>query len=302
MQSPLTARPKTRWLALLAVASCGGLDNDPLTTGVVRGQLSEVDSSALVAPVAAPAAELLTRRATLSADGSFELSALPAGSYTLFIVATADKVLEVQVAVRAGSISELGLLTPVPGAFIDARLSQPSLAASALVTVQGTPYVDQKFALASALLTIGPLPQGSFEFVAQASGTEQRWNSQLAEGERQTVTVSFAPTTGCVAAGRTCPSGLVCANDGSCVACLLSTDCAAGLTCEDQTCVGTFTACASCSSDDQCGTGNWCTALDDHRAICVAPCGSSGGCNSGFTCREGSCLPASDDACGHHDD
>lgn len=302
------ASPPTTWLrigclALLALAGCGGLANDPVSTGTVRGRLSEMDPSALVAPVVAPAADALTQRAVIHADGAFELPSLPPGDYSLFVVATAQKVLRVSATVRAGGISDLGLLTPQQGAFIDARLSQPSLAATALVTVEGTPYADQKFALASAQLAIGPLPEGNYEIVARASGTEHRSFSQVGVGERQSVTVSFgAPPSGCTAAGASCPPGLVCASDGSCVACLEDKDCASGLTCHERACVGTPAACSCCSSDDQCGAGDMCLALSERRAICIVPCGSGGSCELGFTCHFGFCIPASDSACPAHDD
>jgi hypothetical protein len=283
----------------------------------VRGRLEDFDSNAQIA--AAPEGESVFRRATLHADGSFELQGLRPGDYSLFVVASADKVLKVRATVRSGSIADLGHLTPKQGAFIDVRLSQPSLAATALVTVLGTPYIDQKFALSSARVAIGPLPEGRYELVAQANDSRTQWESYVAEGARKSATVRFgSPPNGCLAAGSSCPPGLVCASSGMCVACLQSSHCAAGLTCVDNECVGTPNACAPCSSDSQCdGSGsqcdssdgqciasNICLAVDESHAICIAACGAGGACAFGFMCHYGLCLPGSEDVCegGSHDD
>lgn len=318
-----TILPRIGWLAIFAIAGCGGFENDPLTTGAMRGRLDleDFDSSALIA--AAPEGESLFHRATLHADGSFELQGLRPGDYSLFVVAKADRVLKVRAKVRSGSVADVGYLEPRPGAFIDARLSQPSLAATALVTVLETPYADQKFALSSARVAIGPLPEGRYELVARANDTETHWESYVAEGARKSATVRFeSPPNGCLAAGSSCPPGLVCASSGMCVACLQSSHCAAGLTCVDNKCVGTPSACAPCSSDSQCDSGvsqcdssdgqciasNVCLAADESHAICIAACGADGACANGFMCHYGLCLPGSDEVCedgdrdGDHDD
>jgi hypothetical protein len=296
-----TVLPRIGWLAIFAIAGCGGFENDPLTTGVVRGRLKDFDSSALVA--AAPEGESLFHRATLHADGSFELQGLRPGDYSLFVVAKADKVLKVRATVRSGSVADLGSLEPRPGAFIDARLSQPSLAATALVTVLETPYADQKFALSSGRVAIGPLPEGRYELVARANDTETHWASYVAEGARTSETVEFgSPPNGCLAAGASCPPGLVCGSDGNCVACLQSSDCAAGLACVGNACVGTPNACACCSSDGQCGARNACLAVDERHAICIAACDAGEACGSGFVCHYGLCIPGSDEVCEEHDD
>lgn len=94
-------------IALTALTACGSLDNEPLLTGVIRGQLAGTDASALVAVVGRD--DLVTRP---DAEGRFELQAVPLGSVDLLVMINAAESRRLTVEVGAASIVELGQIAP----------------------------------------------------------------------------------------------------------------------------------------------------------------------------------------------
>ncbi len=90
-------------IALCGLSACGSLDNEPLKTGVVRGQLVGSDPGALVTVVGRE--DLVARP---DATGHFELRSVPVGPNDVFIIVNALKSRRLTVNVGAASIADLG--------------------------------------------------------------------------------------------------------------------------------------------------------------------------------------------------
>jgi hypothetical protein len=121
---------------LFALTACGSLDNEPLSVGVIRGQLANADASALVSVVGR--VDLLT---TPDAQGHFELQGVPLGTADLFVVINARESRRLSVQVGAASIVELGAVAPAPSAHFEVYVSAPGGQAvtGGTVSLVGTP-------------------------------------------------------------------------------------------------------------------------------------------------------------------
>ena len=107
-------------------------------------------------------------------------------------------------------------------------------------------------------------------------------------------------------ASSDCSADHLC-KDGSCVACAPGeceepsgctvTGCAAGEMCDEATgeCLSATAAgaCQPCTNDSECGEGGWSCLPVGGSQVCLAPCGSSDDCATGWTCWGGACTPAS---------
>lgn len=228
-------------LALALVASaCGGFDNTPFRTGTVRGQLTEADPSvALVSVVGAPEA-----RCPVAWDGTFELHQAPAGPVELFIVASADKAVRLQVVVPGGGSTSVQAVEPRAAGFLELRVRGPARQpiVEGQVSVTGTPFQHLRLP-EDGSLRVGPLPEGCYTLEASAAGFPVRTaEACVKESESKEVRIQLPGADGdmdfinrgCATTG--CEHGTQCASDGQCVECISNGPCAPGLSCRDGRC------------------------------------------------------------------
>lgn len=131
-----------RVLATVSVtflAACGGLENVPLTKGVVRGSLVGANAQSLVAVIGQP--ELYTHP---EADGSFSIADVPQGDVELLLLANSNSAARQTVTVTGGGVSNLGQVQGRPPGFLEIFLRPPNFisAAKGTVAVLGTPLTD----------------------------------------------------------------------------------------------------------------------------------------------------------------
>jgi len=154
-------------LAALALTGCGGLDNAPLTVGVVRGTLQEaVGGTAVVSVFGQP--DVFLRP---DSSGQFQLSEVPQGASELFAVASATKAVRVPMVVYGGGVTDLGTVRPRPGGFVKLELHTGSYQrlGTSKINVVGTPF--QRVAVSdTGVAVVGPLPEGCYELNTTAPG------------------------------------------------------------------------------------------------------------------------------------
>lgn len=226
-------------LALVASA-CGGFDNTPFRTGTVRGHLTEADTSvALVSLVGNPDV-----RGPVAEDGTFVLEQVPAGPVELFIVASADKAVRLQVVVPGGGSARLHDVVPRAAGFLELRVKAPERqrVGGGQVSVTGTPF--QRLRLEEdGSLRVGPLPEGCYTLEASVVGFPvKKAEACVRESESKEVKIQLPRpdddfvNRGCAITG--CEHGSHCASDGRCVECLSDNQCAPGLSCRNERCEG----------------------------------------------------------------
>lgn len=284
-------------LLALGLSACGNIRNDPFRVGTVRGQLTEFDAAvALVSLVGQPGV-----RSTVDAEGRFELTNVPAGPAELFIVATAEKAVRVGVTVQGGQSIEVRGVAPRAAGFFELKVkaSQGERVTGAQVSVVGTPF--QRVQLGeSGQLRVGPLPDGCYQVTVSATGFPlTQAEACVGPGEKKELKITLKAdpdyvNRGCAVTG--CADGLVCSpTNNKCVECYQDSQCGAGLSCKGFRCEGSGPQCAPCDGDWKCQAGTTCQDLPEGGAACVAPCGagvgSPNGCDAGFTCQSGRCLP-----------
>ena len=284
-------------LLALTTGACGNIRNDPFRVGTVRGQLTEYDPAvALVSLVGQPGV-----RSNVDAEGQFELTNVPAGPVELFIVATAEKAIRVGVTVQGGQSIEVKGVSPKAAGSLDMKVkaSQGERVAGAQVSLVGTPF--QRLVLDnSGQLKVGPLPEGCYEVTVSATGFPLTQAEGCVVAGKKTdlkITLEADPeyvNRGCAVTG--CADGLVCApTNNKCVECFEDAQCGEGLSCRGFRCEGAGPQCSRCDGDWKCQAGTSCQDVPDGSTACVAMCGegvgSSDGCDAGFTCQGGRCLP-----------
>jgi hypothetical protein len=274
----------------LGVGACGGFDNTPFRTGTVRGRLTEANPAvALVSLVGNPGV-----RSTVAEDGSFVLERVPAGPVELFIVASADKAVRLQVVVPGGGSAQVRDVVPRAAGFLEVRVKAPARqrVGDGQLSVVGTPFQRLHLEEDGSLLA-GPLPEGCYRLEVSVPGFPVK-KSESCVGEREHAAVDVPlpePEDGSVCAVTGCERGSQCAPDGRCVECLADSQCAPGLSCRDERCEGPGPLCAPCDGDWKCGPGARCQDLPEGGTACVAPCESGNTCTQGFICQGGRCLP-----------
>jgi hypothetical protein len=105
-------------IALCALPACGGFENEPFKTGIVRGQLSGVDATALISVV--DHEELVTRP---DAEGRFELAGVPLGNVELLAIINARQSRRLAVTVAGATVVELGAVEAKPSAKFEIYVS-----------------------------------------------------------------------------------------------------------------------------------------------------------------------------------
>jgi hypothetical protein len=284
-------------LLALVTGACGNIQNEPFRVGTVRGQLTEFDAAvALVSLVGHPGV-----RSNVNEEGRFALEGVPAGPAELFIVATADKALRLGITVQGGQSIEVKQVAPNAAGFFEMRVkaSQGERVTGAQVAVVGTPFQGLQLDDAGRL-RVGPLPDGCYAVTVSATGFPlTQTEACVGPGEKKEIKVTLEAdpehvNRGCAVTG--CAEGLVCApTNNKCVECYEDSQCGGGLTCKGFRCEGSGEQCAPCDGNWKCKAGTSCQSLPRGGTACLAECGEGAGpekgCDAGFTCQEGKCLP-----------
>ncbi|MCY1046140.1 carboxypeptidase regulatory-like domain-containing protein [Corallococcus sp. bb12-1] len=158
------------WALALALAGCGGFENGPLQTGTVRGRILGVEAD--VARVSVMGRSEL--RASVDADGRFELSDVPATSLELFVVASRTRATRKAVVARGARVTDVGDIASAPGAFIIVRVSDEtgSVPSDVEVEVEGTGFDSLKVEPGNGEVRVGPLPAGCYSLEVKARDLE----------------------------------------------------------------------------------------------------------------------------------
>lgn len=298
-----------RWLLLsvLSLAGCGGLTTPELGSGTLAGRLQNASGAAYLYPYGRP--ELVTRP---RADGSYDFPRLPVEIQALVVIDGSPggwRAALVPVTVASASITaapdvDAAAMPPAGRVGVVARLAGGSESSATRFTAVGTDRRDVPAAAAGTATVLDPLPAGTFEVLATASGfTSARTivtvvsSATTAQDVRLSVD-SREDAPGCAAEGASCRTGFLCdAASGSCHQCLSDPDCAGwttGARCLDRVCVASGPApralCERCLADSDCG-GGVCTAEE----FCTRTCTVDGDCPAAFACRDDGtrrvCLP-----------
>lgn len=202
--------------SLVAVlAGCGGLENGPLTKGVVRGSLVGADAQALVAVVDAP--DLSARPA---ADGTFELKDVPHGDVELLLIVSASAAERRTVTVTGGGVADVGAVNGRPAGAVELHFRLPDLLSprAGTATVKGTAIVQPVDPSGETTLS---LPAGCYVVRGEVPGVPAVERPVCAlEGVSLELELDFPRPDGspgqegCSVSG--CEDGAVCKADGRC--------------------------------------------------------------------------------------
>lgn len=279
-------------MAATLVAGCGSLDNNPLRTGIVRGRAvgTTVTSTSL-----ALVQERTQLRTPLAEDGAFELREVPAGEIGLYVVASSDAAALLKVKVPGGQVLDLGDIQMGTAARITVQVSVEHglSAAGALVTLEGTPFENVALG-AGDQVVLAPVPAGCYEVEAVIPnvGSEDA-DVCVTAGQDRLVVIEVGPDGSASCGDLGCLEGLVCAADGRCVECNVTTDCASGLECQGNLCVGQLPACGVCTEDRHCGVSGECRSGSGGIRYCEYPCVNATCPERGFACdADNRCVPA----------
>lgn len=206
----------SRMLALTLLSGCGSLDNQPLLTGTVRGQLTNIDSRALVAVLGRE--DLITRP---DAEGRFELTGVPLGTIELLVMINRNESRRLAVEVGAASVVELGAIEPSPSQEYEIYVRGPAgqRVTGGTVSLVGTPLVSSIKAPEDEAEFY--VPPGCYQaFISVPGLGTATVDGCMEPGVLFEKVFTFeAPDgtpgrEGCVVTG--CKASLVCQGDGSC--------------------------------------------------------------------------------------
>ena len=201
---------------VVSLAACGSLDNDPLRTGIIRGQLEGSDLSSLIAVVSHE--ELVTHP---DADGRFELTGVPLGNVELLVLINAQQSRRLSVEVGAASVIDLGPIAPAPSQEFEIYVNAPSgqRVTGGTVALVGTPLVKRIEAPEDeAEFSVPPGCYQAFVSVPGLGNITVDGCMEPGISFRKTITFDSPDGTpgreGCSVTG--CTLALVCQADGSC--------------------------------------------------------------------------------------
>ena len=202
-------------IVIVGLLGCGGLSNDPLRRGIVRGTLEKPTPESAVVIEELP--EFLARP---DQNGRFELVDVPQGPVTLIVLASESNADRVPVEVLGGQVTEVGAVGGRAGALVEVRLTAPEKygLAKATVSVRGLP-VERSLKTGVTVVTVPPI--GCFTFDLSAPGLGQATQRLCVEGATR-YGVDFALTEPDGTAGREgcsvsgCAGQFVCKADGTC--------------------------------------------------------------------------------------
>lgn len=173
---------------VLALTGCGGFNYQPLGSAVVKGRVVGADPSKVSVTLrldddsggegedegdggSSGSGGEDTIRATVDAEGRFELREEEAAPGVLFIVASATHAARVAVNPMGGKVLDLGDITPDLGAFFSVTVvnasSQP--VSSAELDVDGTD-IEHVPVDGQGRARLGPVPAGCYRVRAKADG------------------------------------------------------------------------------------------------------------------------------------
>ncbi|MBZ4329955.1 carboxypeptidase-like regulatory domain-containing protein [Corallococcus sp. AS-1-12] len=172
------------WGLLLALAGCGGFDNGDLRTGTLKGRILGVEAD--VARVSVMGRSDL--RASVSADGSFQLAGVPATSLELFVVASRTRAARKAVVAQGAQVTDVGDIASAPGAFLTVRVTDEggAIPSGVEVELKDTGLDRIKLAAGNGEARLGPLPPGCYELEVKADDLEDvEEEICVREGEEQ---------------------------------------------------------------------------------------------------------------------
>jgi hypothetical protein len=203
-------------LGLVLTSACGGLDNRPFETGVIRGQVVGAEANALVAVVGHE--ELVT---SLDPEGFFELRGVPLGPQELIVIATLRQALRFTVQVGGANVVQLGVVQTKPTVHFEVYVRAPGgQRVAGTVFLDGTPISGAIRGFESEAEF--NLPAGCYDVRAVAAGLgEERLSLCIPDDAlviERTLTMPVPDGSpgreGCVVSG--CQGALMCAADLSC--------------------------------------------------------------------------------------
>lgn len=206
-------RPFAAMVGLLVLSGCGGLENEPLTWGIVRGSLVGSNSSSTVSVFGRP--ELI---ASPDSQGNFSLR-VPQGENQLLALISQTKTELISVEVQAGAVAEVGSRTGLPPGMLELELKAPSFQniAKGTVKVEGTPV---SIRLEETVEWEFRLPAGCYEVQGTVPGLGSITSQGcVVEGKHVEVEFRFPQPDGspgregCIVTG--CSLG-VCRSNGTC--------------------------------------------------------------------------------------
>lgn len=203
-------------IALAVLAACGGLENAPLRTGTVRGQLTGADGRAVVGVLGNEAL-----RTAPGPDGRFVLEGVPTGEVELLVVVNALQAQRLKVTVDSATILDVGTVQARESGAIELYAVAPGgqLLTGGTVSLVGTPFSSP---------IRGPenegemvVPAGCYQGRVAVPGLGSALSSVcVEEGRRVERRISLAPPDGSVGregcAVTGCSAGLTCSADRSC--------------------------------------------------------------------------------------
>jgi hypothetical protein len=291
----------------IALAACGGLASPELGSGTLAGRLQNATPAAYLYPYGRP--ELVVRPA---ADGSYAFSRLPVEIEALVVVDGAPgswraALLPVRVdsaAVTSAPDLDAAVLPFAGRVGVVARLAGGSESSTTRFTAVGTDRRDVPIAAVGVATVLDPLPAGTFELLARASGFAPTRTAVRIVSGATTATDVLLPVDpaddapGCSASGATCRTGSVCDPvNGSCHECLANADCAgsgSGETlCVARVCVApgpaTGRLCEGCLVDSDCSTGVCATdrapqGVTERVQVCTRACTTAADCPAALDC------------------
>jgi hypothetical protein len=202
-------------LLVVAVSACGGLENEPLTLGVVRGSLVGANAKSTVSIFHQP-----QLAAVVDATGSFELRGVPQGNVEVLALISNTHAERISVTVQGGGVADLGARAGRPVSTLELELSPPSFQRvdHGTVVVEGTPLV---LSLEEPGEWVFYTPAGCSQVKASVPGLGTKTTEICAsENLHHEVHLAFPPPDGspgregCKVTG--CLAGLSCHADGAC--------------------------------------------------------------------------------------
>lgn len=205
---------------LLAVlTACGGLQNEPLQTGTIRGRVEAVDPAVAFAALV----DLPQVRANIQPDGTFQLGQVPVGEHELLVVISPRLVKRVlRVGVTPGGLVDLQTFSGDPGAAVTVRLLVPSHQRinNGTVSVEGFPLASRSVD-DSGTATLAPIGAGCYTARAFLDGLGEATSDFCTDGSDTLTFELMLPTPdgsddqeGCDRTG--CQDGYECADNGNC--------------------------------------------------------------------------------------
>lgn len=282
--------------AVVALAACGGLSTPELGSGALAGRLQNATAAAYVYPYGRP-----DLRVEPAADGTWALPRVPVETRAVVVVDGAPgswRAALVPVALSSATLAQApsvdAAAMPLAGRVgVVARLAGGCESTTTRFTAAGTDREDVPAAAPGTATVLDPLPAGTFELVATASGFSPvratvRVVASATTAQDIYLTVDARERTpGCTAAGASCRPGFTCDRaSGACFECLVDADCAASATgrttCVNRACAapaaGAGTLCDGCHADSECASGV-CA-----EGVCSRGCATSAECPAAFVC------------------